>query len=66
VLLQYKGALEFYTHLKTAQLSNSVLNVNEKIYKAGFKRLIPDKVLNPYGNVRFGLYFFKIIVFQIS
>jgi len=46
------------------QLSNCVTNVNDKKYKAGFKRLIPDKVLKPFDSARFGMcIFFEAIVF---
>jgi hypothetical protein len=37
------------------QLSNSVSNINEKKYKAGFKRLMSDKVLKTFGRRRLGL-----------
>jgi hypothetical protein len=50
-----KALLVFYTHLNTVQLSNSISNVNEKKYKAGFKRLMSDKVLKPFGRRRLGL-----------
>jgi hypothetical protein len=47
--------LECNTYLNTAQLSNSASNLKEKKYKAGFKRLMSDKVLKPFGSGRFGL-----------
>jgi hypothetical protein len=37
------------------QLSYSISNVKEKKYKAGFKRLMSDTVLKPFGRGRFGL-----------
>ena len=54
-----KALLECNTHLNTEQLSNSVSNVKEKKYKAGFKRLISDKVLKPFGRGLLGFSFYE-------